>query len=428
MIFESLSESPQFIFFTDEEDYYDNWFVMDSIRFHAGYIKEEYPDERVIAVHLDNSVDSFILAMSIIYAGKVVMPLFNALPPAILEATKDLAGASMTLNGWDYETYETLPLEERVPGGGIIFSTSGSEGRPSLIEHSYESFSSYPTDIMEKCGFVPGAKILNHSMLTTGGLNVVGLAAAAKSNIIMYEGRPNYERSKGLLPEVDVVLARPPLIEKFLDEDPHAFDNKTIVSSGMVFPVSTQKRLFSSSDNVTLANTYAAVEVGFISCGVSQKPSWNIGVPSTEIRSGVDSTAVWHDAPTWVITPQGRQSIQGWHELNDITMTLDDGKLRFLSRGSEKIKVSGYTVFTNVLEDGLLDIDGVNEVAAVGVDDGPRDQKILVFYSGSATPEKVSEHINQTLPFYYRVTTDRITQLDSIPRNPAGKPIKAALV
>jgi long-chain acyl-CoA synthetase len=125
-----------------------------------------------------------------------------------------------------------------------------------------------------------------------------------------------------------------------------------------------------------------------------------------------------------------RQTIvDGWLHTGDIAKTNEDGFTYILDRMKDMIIRGGENIYSIEVENILYRHPKVLEAAVVGVDDqvfGEQVKAALVLRPGQqATAEEIQEFCGQHLA-YFKVPK-YIEFMDSLPRNPAGKVIKARL-
>jgi long-chain acyl-CoA synthetase len=125
-----------------------------------------------------------------------------------------------------------------------------------------------------------------------------------------------------------------------------------------------------------------------------------------------------------------RQTIvDGWLHTGDIAKTNKDGYTYILDRMKDMIIRGGENIYSIEVENVLYRHPKVLEAAVVGVDDqvfGEQVKAALVLRPGQrATAEEIQEFCGQHLA-YFKVPK-YIEFMDSLPRNPAGKVIKARL-
>ena len=107
----------------------------------------------------------------------------------------------------------------------------------------------------------------------------------------------------------------------------------------------------------------------------------------------------------------------------DRVRTLDDGALTFAGRADLQVKVRGYRVELEEVENALLGLDPVHEAAAFSVPDGEGSSAIraAVVVDGEAgvTQKSLLDGLRKSLPLY--AVPSEIDILDSLPRTPTGK-------
>ncbi|MEV6986916.1 amino acid adenylation domain-containing protein [Sphaerisporangium sp. NPDC051017] len=97
-----------------------------------------------------------------------------------------------------------------------------------------------------------------------------------------------------------------------------------------------------------------------------------------------------------------------------------DGRLEFLGRLDDQVKVRGYRIEPGEVEARLLAHPGVGEVAVA-----VRDDTLVAFVAGSASFDDLRRHAAETLPPY--MVPGLWTRLDRLPLTPSGKVDRAAL-
>ncbi|HEV7562254.1 MAG TPA: acyl-CoA synthetase [Solirubrobacterales bacterium] len=105
------------------------------------------------------------------------------------------------------------------------------------------------------------------------------------------------------------------------------------------------------------------------------------------------------------------------------------GRLFVDGRDDEMIVSGGENVFPREVEDLLADLDGVVEVAVIGVDDdkfGQRLKAFIVLAEGAeVSPEDVNAYVKANLASYK--APREVEFLDELPRNATGKVLKREL-
>lgn len=117
---------------------------------------------------------------------------------------------------------------------------------------------------------------------------------------------------------------------------------------------------------------------------------------------------------------------EGWFETGDIAYADDDGDLFLVDRAKELILVSGFNVYPKEVEQVVSSLDGVREVAAIGVPHAATGETVKVFVvrasseAGTALDESaVLERCERDLARFKRPTM--VEFIDALPHTSTGK-------
>ncbi|MHC4625473.1 MAG: class I adenylate-forming enzyme family protein [Planctomycetota bacterium] len=120
----------------------------------------------------------------------------------------------------------------------------------------------------------------------------------------------------------------------------------------------------------------------------------------------------------------------GLYFTGDIGKTDKDGYIYVVGRDRDITKVGGFRVSTKEIEDALLTINEVHEVAAISVDDPVLGEAIKAFIvprrCADLTEEKIRKALRNTLPLYKH--PKYVEFIDSIPKNTSGKIMRTELI
>ncbi len=121
-------------------------------------------------------------------------------------------------------------------------------------------------------------------------------------------------------------------------------------------------------------------------------------------------------------------SDDGWLRTGDIAMVAENGFVRIVDRKKDMILVSGFNVYPNEIENVVQSMDGVLEVAAVGVEDEESGEVVKLFIvkkDPSLTEEAVLAHCEDLLTRYK--WPKHIEFRDELPKTNVGKILRRAL-
>ncbi|WP_421121457.1 AMP-binding protein [Aquihabitans daechungensis] len=133
----------------------------------------------------------------------------------------------------------------------------------------------------------------------------------------------------------------------------------------------------------------------------------------------------WNDAEATRACIDG----DGWLHTGDIAMVDDEGYLFLVDRAKDLIIVSGFNVFPAEVEEVLLEMNGIREVAVVGVAHPHTGEAVKAFVvvdeGHSVEEDAVIEFAAQRLARYK--CPQKVNFVDEIPLNLSGKVLRRAL-
>lgn len=117
---------------------------------------------------------------------------------------------------------------------------------------------------------------------------------------------------------------------------------------------------------------------------------------------------------------------QGWLRTGDLACRSSDGRLRIQGRADEVLIVGGRNVLPADVEQRLAALDGLGEVAVVGLPEAAWGHRLVALYTGPRPPASLERWARATLPSSLRPRG--FVQLAELPRLASGKPDRRALV
>jgi fatty-acyl-CoA synthase len=121
--------------------------------------------------------------------------------------------------------------------------------------------------------------------------------------------------------------------------------------------------------------------------------------------------------------------LDGLMSSGDVGHFDENGNLLVDGRDDDMIVSGGENVFPQEVEDLIAGMEGVEEVAVVGVPDDEFGQRLAAFVAvrpdAKVTVEQVRDHVKASLA-RHKVPRD-VTFLDELPRNATGKILRRQL-
>ncbi|WP_183094243.1 AMP-binding protein [Nocardioides stalactiti] len=220
---------------------------------------------------------------------------------------------------------------------------------------------------------------------------------------------------------------------------------KAVASSGSALPGDLPTRWMDRyGDN--LYSIYGSTEVAWASIATPQDlreaPGTAGGIPHATVVKILDPDGkelpvgesgrifVANDLQFEGYTGGGhKEVVDGLMSTGDVGRFDPDGRLYVEGRDDEMIVSGGENVFPKEVEDCIAKLDGVAEVAAIGVDDDDYGKRLRAFVvradGADVSDDDVKGWVKQNLA-RYKVPRE-IVFLDELPRNATGKVLKREL-
>jgi len=114
-----------------------------------------------------------------------------------------------------------------------------------------------------------------------------------------------------------------------------------------------------------------------------------------------------------------------WFKTGDLGFIDSDGYLSINGRAKELIISGGFNVYPRELEELIANVDGVEEVAVIGLEDDDLGEKITAVVVGNVNKERIIEHCTANLASFKKPRAFYF--VDKLPRNALGKVQKHVL-
>ncbi|HKV37021.1 MAG TPA: amino acid adenylation domain-containing protein, partial [Pyrinomonadaceae bacterium] len=184
-------------------------------------------------------------------------------------------------------------------------------------------------------------------------------------------------------------------------------------------------------ESVSIGRPISNTQIYILDGGMRPVPVGVVG----ELYTGGDGLARGYlgqaavTAERFVPNPFSGEGGARLYRTGDVARYLEDGRIEFLGRVDEQVKVRGYRIEPGEVEAAVSECEGVREcVVLVGED--AHGEKLLVGYVVMEAQHELStralkEHLRERLPEYMIPTT--FITLDELPLTPNGKVDRRAL-
>jgi long-chain acyl-CoA synthetase len=339
---------------------------------------------------------------------------------------------------------------------GVLVYTSGTTGKPKgamLTHHNLLSvfpsrLDMFDVDERDKC-------LATLPLCHIYGLTVVMIGTIARGGTLVI--MPKFE-AKGALELIDregvtVLPAVPAMYNMMLAElEENPYDVSSIrlcFSGGSPLPPELMPQIESTFEAAGIEG-YALTETSCVATinplhGVRKIGSVGPAVPGVQLAifdeklkqlpPGPDNVGEIGVKGPNVMVGYYKQPAStaealkdGWFLTGDLGYRDEDNYLFIVGRKKELILRGGANVYPREVEDVIMQIAGVREVAVIGVPDermGERVKAIVVLSQASLTAEAIKEYCAEHLADY---KVPRIVEFsDGLPRNSTGKVLKRLL-
>jgi amino acid adenylation domain-containing protein len=429
--------------------------------------------EDSVAVVLERGLDWVAAMLGVLKAGAVYLPVPPGLPAARAAAQLTAAGCRVALGDPDAPALASAEVSVlspvtsrdddprvavRADQAAYLYFTSGSTGAPKgvLCEHAgllnhllmkIEDFELCGGDVVAQTA----ASWLDISLWQT----VAVLLAGGRMDVIDTELLLEIDEFLDALADAGTTVVQlvPSYFEVLthrLTAAPRDLGSLRLVSvTGEALRHDVVRRWFAASP-VRLVNAYGATELSddtmheildavperpFVSLG---RPGRNVyayvldgeqrlvplGTPGEIAFSGVcvgRGYAGDEEATARAFRPDPYRPGERLYLTGDYGRWLPEGRMEFLGRRDQQVKIDGIRVEIGEVESGLLDLPGVQAAAVVVDQQRNRRPALVAFLAGDRLPDGVSLAARMAAALPEHLTPTYFHQLDALPLNENGK-------
>ncbi|NON62635.1 AMP-binding protein [Acidianus sp. RZ1] len=328
-----------------------------------------------------------------------------------------------------------------------IMYTSGTTGRPKgiVLPHGSWMVGDYNVfDIMfslregdvvfttADVGWITFSRIMYGTLIHGGTLAFM-------------EGAPDFPRDRipRIVDDVNpkVFFTSPTLIRLLAKLDVKPRRIEYVATAGEIMNEEAWKFAESFADNVT--DVYGQTEAGYIvgtpfALGVEPKKGFaGVPFPGVVLETVDEQGKPSSPGILLVKTPFPTQFLGvnnnprkyeeyfslGGHNTGDIAI-IEHNYVKIVGRSDDMIKVAGHRLTSGEIEALISSIPGVVEVAAIGIPDEVKGEKIVIFYVGDPAVD-IKGEVRKKLGQIYVI--DKVYNVERLPKSRSGKIVRRAL-
>ncbi|MFJ9567944.1 amino acid adenylation domain-containing protein, partial [Streptomyces fuscichromogenes] len=436
--------------------------------------------ESVVAVLLERSADLVVALLGVWKAGAAYLPIDPGYPderiafmladcrPVCVVTTDDLAEAlpqsprlpmvRADAPGAGDEGAEPVAVRPAAGNAAYVIYTSGSTGRPKGVVVSHGALASYVTWCLKAYPGVSESSLLHAPVSFDAG--VTGLFGSLASGGCVYVGALDEDLPALLgdrrLTFLKLTPSHLPLLEELPEQ---CAPTGQLMVGGEALGWGQVRRWRDRNPGVALVNHYGPTEVTVgcmhhpVGAGETGDGPVPIGRPFATTRAyvldrflqpvppgvtgelyvaGPQLARGYHDRPgltaeRFVACPFGGAS-ERMYRTGDLVRWTADGRLLFVGRVDDQVKVRGFRIELGEVEAVLTAHPGVTQGVAVVREDSPGDVRLVVYVvpaDGGVAGEEVRAFAAGRLPEY--MVPSAVVVLDALPLTVNGKLDRAAL-
>jgi acyl-coenzyme A synthetase/AMP-(fatty) acid ligase len=347
------------------------------------------PNERVVVL-ADYTPEAFCLVLALARNGNIVIPLTRE---SVVELTAALGisgcewifefanGSTMpTLSRHRVEVDNTM-LRDFVRAGapGLVFFSSGSTGSPKGILHDFERVAGKFVKARAAVVAIPFL-MFDHF----GGFNTI-LAITSSLGTVVSVAERSVSAVCSAIEKYHVTLlpTTPSFLNLLIAAKAHeAFDLSSLrrITYGTeVMPQATLDRLRSALPGVVLQQTYGLSEVGVLASKSRSDGSLWMRIGGEGFQTKVVDGILWIKSDFSMVGYLNAPSnfdAEGWFNTQD-KVEVDGDYFRVLGRVTDLINVGGQKVYPAEIEEVIMTIPNVVDVAVYGENNGLLGQIIV---------------------------------------------------
>jgi len=408
---------------------------------------------RGVAVKLGRSAEVVIAATAIWHADAVFVPLNPRLPDvALADLLRELRPAVLIDDGGLRE----LHADPAGYGNEVAFLlwTSGTTGRPKPIMHTHDGYLEIIDRVLEPlvagradADRRPPPNLIPVSMALNAGIYNALFGLRAGAALVLMDRFDTRDFATLVARHEIRSTILPPTAMAMLSDDSGITDLSPLrYVRSVTAPLSPfQARRFTQRFGVTVLNGYGQTEigevVGWTAADAREHPE-RVGAtgrphPGVEVRvdapdaNGVGELLVrpplvWDDARRTTLA--GRLTDDGYVRTGDLARIDDAGFVWIEGRLGDLIIRGGNKIVPDEVEEVLVSLPAIAEVAVVGVADDRLGQVPVAFVvEREPVDDEVLEQACRESLVPYKVPV-RFVRVGSLPRSEAGKVLRRELI
>ncbi len=425
----------------------------------ASFLNPRLPGgtQRVVGLMFPNSIEYVVAYLAVVHLGHIAMPIdviyktleidaiLKQIPPHLI-ITDSTSAARMNTNkpvvlfediksaGGAYEPLR-LPADDQI--ASLVF-TSGTTGKPKVVPYTHANHLWNIITCSKVWDWNSDDSLLISLRLSHFNGLIMGLSGA------LYHGNSFFLQDRFKAEAVLEMLASgrisqfthsPVVYAKLLEveKDYDLSHVRLFISGSGPLPPATWQA-FKDRFGQEILEVYGSSETGRIASNLlNERLPGSPGriLPEVEVKLSSNNEVLVKTPgvfPGYFGNPEATQAAQttdGFWRTGDIG-EMRNGRLVLKGRTFERVRKQGYSISPRDIEWALHKHPKIKDAYVMGQSQAndPSD-KLVYFIVGDLDEDELIRYCRQDLPSIWR--PDRVVFMESLPRNPAGKPQIQAL-
>lgn len=333
---------------------------------------------RVVALEGSFSPNACAALMALVDLGAVAVPLTLQMRTQF-DKLRDIAEVNLavtfdsednaTFLGFDREATNPLTLKLRARGNpGLVIFSSGSTGSPKAILHDFSAILAKFEKLRQKKTTLTFL-LFDH----IGGIDTLFNTFTSGGTIVTVEVRDAEHVCRAIEEHrVHTLPTSPTFLNLLLMSgaaEQHDLSSLKVIAYGTEpMPETTLKALHEVLPHVSLVQTYGMSELGVLRSRSRDSQSLWLKFTGEGFETKIVDGILWVRAETAMMGYLNAPDLfdaDGWLNTQD-AVEVDGEYLRILGRATDLINVGGQKVYPAEVENALLQLDNVEDVAVFG--------------------------------------------------------------
>lgn len=407
-----------------------------------------------VAIECDSSAASLVSLVACYSAEFIPVLIGSEAPESVRTGMRALGCCTYVCT--DQESYPISSSDARGLARhlGYVVFTSGSSGTPKAVAVSQSALVARLSALRKRPGFHLGEKMLALTAVSFD-ISLAELLLPILTGGTVVATSPNCRRDPrqcmSIIDEYlpDLIQATPSSFRLLLTAKWRGSELSRLWSGGEVLTSTLAEQLLARSSEVW--NLYGPSEAtiwataGLVESGAPIVLGSPLGGTRVELRTSDGSTPGVLEEGEIVLSGEGiadgylpekgRPKARGFsvgpfgweYSTGDIARRDDQGRLSFVGRRDDQIKLRGHRIELSHVESVLEKCEGVTEIAVVVRFSGSMPQRLDAFVSGSEVDISALRHFANLHLASPPMRPSRYVQLSVLPRTSSGKIDRATL-